>query len=717
MSRSLFVLFAFVASPCVVARESDQSAQLAGINPIRRVVSMLQMMQKKVEAEGVKEKGLFEKFMCWCSTGGADLKKSIEAAETKIPQLESQINELGAEKVQLAADVKQHRIDRDAAKQAMAEASAIREKEAAAFEKESTEDKSNIDAMARAIAALEKGMTGAFLQTSGGAVLRRLTMSADLDDEDREALTSFLSQGQAEGYAPQSGQITGILKQMKDTMEAALADATAQEEKAKADYEALMVAKKKEIEALQKSIETKLARLGETGVELVNMMEDLDDTQKSLEEDQAFLADLEKNCATKEAEWAARQKLRSQEIVALADTIKILNDDDALELFKKTLPSPAGALLQVQMKKKEVQTRALHALKRTSRDPRLDLIALALHGSKVNFEKVVAMIDDMVALLGKEQKTDEDKKAYCETELDTADDEKKSLERAVSDLEKAIEENKAAVETLTTEIADLAQGIKDLDKQVAEATEQRKEEHEDYVENLASNNAASDLLEIAKNRMNKFYNPKLYKPAAKRELSEEERITVNLGGTAPPTAAPGGIAGTGVGALAQVSKRDAPAPPPETFGAYAKKGGESNGVIAMIDLLSKDLTTEIQTMTFEEKDAQTEYEKLVTDSAAKRAADSQSIAQKTAAKADAEASLQKDGEEHKAKMGEAMANAEYIHNLHLECDWLIENFALRAEMRAGEVDSLKKAKAILSGADFSLVQASAQRHLRRAARS
>jgi len=721
MRRSLLVLLALVASPSVVAREGDYSAQHATINPIRRVVSMLQTMQNKVEAEGVKEKELFDKFMCWCQTGGADLKKSIEAAETKIPQLESQIEEVGAEKVQLAADVKQHRSDRDAAKQAMAEATAIREKDAAAFEKESSEDKSNIDAMAGAIAALEKGMAGSFLQTTAAAVLRKLTMTIDfLDDEDREAVTSFLSQGQgeAEKYAPQSGQITGILKQMKDTMAAGLAEAVSQEEKAKADYKALMVAKKKEIEALQKSIETKLARLGESGVELVNMIEDLDDTKKSLEEDKAFLADMEKNCATKEAEWAARQKLRAQEMVALADTIKILNDDDALELFKKTLPSPSSAsLVQVQVKSKAVQMQALRALKGASRDPRLDLIALALHGRKVNFDKVVAMIDDMVALLGKEQKDDEDKKTYCETELDNADDEKKNLERAISDLSKAIDENKAAVETLTAEIADLEQGIKDLDKQVAGATEQRKEEHADFVENLASNNAAKDLLEIAKNRMNKFYNPKLYRPPAKRELSAEERITVNLGGTAPPTAAPGGIAGTGVGTLAQIAERDAPAPPPDTFDAYAKKGEESNGVIAMIDLLKKDLTTEITSMEFEEKDAQADYEKLVTDSTAKRAADAQSIAEKTAAKADAEASLQKDGEQHKAKMGEAMANAEYIRNLHLECDWLSENFALRAEMRAGEVDSLKKAKAILSGADFSLVQTTARRLLRQAVRS
>jgi len=391
-------------------------------------------------------------------------------------------------------------------------------------------------------------MAGSFLQTQGASVLRKLTMTIDLNDEDRETLTAFLSQGQGDqdGYAPQSGQITGILKQMKDTMEKSLAEAVAAEEKAIAEYKALMVAKKKEIEALQKQIEEKLKRIGDVGVELVNMMEDLDDTKKSLEEDKAFLADLEKNCATKEAEWAARQKVRSAEIVALADTIKILNDDDALELFKKTLPSPGSAsLLQVQMTSKAVRRQALNALK-TTKDPRLDLIALALRGRKVSFDKVIVMIDEMVALLGKEQKDDENKKEYCETEFDTAEDEKKALERAISDLEKAIEENTAAVETLTTEIADLVQGIKDLDKQVAEATEQRKAEHEDFVANMAADNAAKDLLTIARNRLNKFYNPKLYKPPPKRELTEEERITVNLGGTAPPTQAPGGIAGTGV---------------------------------------------------------------------------------------------------------------------------------------------------------------------------
>merc|ERR550514_298000 len=513
-------------------------------------------------------------------------------------------------------------------------------------------------------------------------------------------LTAFLTQDQSSGYAPQSGEIVGMLKQMKDRMLEDLADIIAQEEKAIKLYEELMAAKQKEVEELTKMIETKLQRIGELGVEIVNMKEDLDDTLKALEEDKKFLADLKKNCATKEEDWAARSKTRAEELLALADTIKLLNDDDALELFKKVLPSPS--LLQMAVGTKELRARALSALegRRANKDPRLDFIALAIRGKKVSFEKVIQMIDDMIVLLGKEQVDDDEKKAYCEAELDKAEDNLKELEHTIADLNTAIEEGKSALATTIDEIAALIQGIKDLDKQVAEATEQRKEEHEDFVEELAANNAAKEIIGLAKNRLNKFYNPKLYKPPPKRELGGQDRILVNMGGTATPTAAPGGIAGTGVSALSQV----APPPPPETYGAYQKKGEESSGVIAMIDLILKDLAKQITEMETEEKLAQEDYEKFMADSAQKRADDTQTLVDKEAAKADLETSLQMWGEELKDKQAEAMATMKQIEDLHLECDWLTKNYDIRKEARAGEIDALKKAKAVLSGADYSLLQ-------------
>jgi len=348
-------------------------------------------------------------------------------------------------------------------------------------------------------------------------------------------------------------------------------------------------------------------------------------------------------------------------------------------------------------------------------------IAMSLRSTAVSFEKVIAMIDAMAALLGKEQANDDQKKEYCEETIDKAEDEYKELELSIGDLEKAISDRKELVASLTEDIAALAAGIKELDKQVSEATETRKEENEDYVETLAANNAAKDILGIAKNRLNKFYNPKMYKAPAKRELSEQDRISVSLGGTAPPTSMPGGIANTGVTALlenlgfAQLGSRakardfGAPPPPPETFGAYSKKSQESSGCLAMIDALIADLDKEIQEMGVDEKDAQAEYEEFIKDSAEKRKTDSKAIEVKESAKADAAAELNKMDQELKTTKMAAYDKATSIKDIHGECDWLISNYGMRKEARAGEVDALQKAKAVLSGADYSLLQLSSHR--------
>merc|ERR1719388_526741 len=174
--------------------------------------------------------------------------------------------------------------------------------------------------------------------------------------------------------------------------------------------------------------------------------------------------------------------------------------------------------------------------------------------------------------------------------------------------------------------------------------------------------------------MQKFYNPKLYKPPPKRELSEEERITLNMGGTLAPTNPPGGIAGTGISfvqirAHARDDNADQapPPPPPAAPGPYKKKGEESGGVLAMMDMLAADLDKETLEAEMEEKDA------LGT---------------------------------------ELQATKQYLADLHKECDWLLGNFETRKEARASEIDAMGKAKAVLNGADYSLVQTGERRMLR-----
>jgi len=317
----------------------------------------------------------------------------------------------------------------------------------------------------------------------------------------------------------------------------------------------------------------------------------------------------------------------------------------------------------------------------------------------------------LVVDLKAEQGIDSDKKAYCLAEFDKAEDKKKGLDLDISDLGKAIDDAKESISTIVGELKALADGLKKLDASVAEATSTRKEEHDDYVETLASNTAAKDLLNFAKNRLQKFYNPKLYKAPPARELSEADQIVVNNGGTLAPTAAPGGIAGTGIG-LAQV----APPPPPEANLAYKKGGEESGGVMAMIDLLVADIDKELQIMEVDEKDAQKDYEQFMGDASDKRAEDSKAITDKDSAKAETESQLEADTEAEKSKTIEAMETAKYIGGLHQECDWLLSNYDARKSARTGEIDALGKAKAVLSGADYSLAQLSSV-HLRSSQRA
>merc|ERR1719326_2149344 len=129
------------------------------------------------------------------------------------------------------------------------------------------------------------------------------------------------------------------------------------------------------------------------------------------------------------------------------------------------------------------------------------------------------MIDKMVSTLAVEQADDDNKKEYCNIQFNTTDDKKKDLEHTISDLDTAIETEEETIATLKDELKSLSKGITALDKSVQEATEQRKEENEDFTTLMANDGAAKQLLDFAKNRLNKFYNPKLYKPPPKRELT------------------------------------------------------------------------------------------------------------------------------------------------------------------------------------------------------
>merc|ERR1719162_1566929 len=264
MNRSAMraVLLAFVLAGSTVIAEVTVAVQREeavttnaadtenNANPIRKVVTMLQAMQKKVSAEGKKEQELYDKFMCYCKNGAGDLSASIASSNTKVPQLGSDIEASTAQLAQLKEDLKTHQSDRAAAKEAMGKATALREKDAKAYAAEKASLDANIAALSSATAAIEKGMAGGFLQTRSAMFLKKLITNVDMDDSDRQEVMSFLSGQNAQGYVPKSTEITGILKTINDEMDKSLADAVATEKDSVASYDDLMAAKAKEVAAL-----------------------------------------------------------------------------------------------------------------------------------------------------------------------------------------------------------------------------------------------------------------------------------------------------------------------------------------------------------------------------------------------------------------------------------------------------------------------------------
>jgi len=672
----LFVLCLSMVLPELTVATDFVSVDSSGAkgNAIKKVIGLLQNMQIKIDAEGRKQEELFAKFQCYCRTTKEKLDKEIANGDSKTQALVASIKELTAKLEQTQDDLARHEVDKSAALKAIGDAKALREKEAKEADQEITQSRSNIEALSKAIEAITKGMLGTFLQTPAADMLRRFVMEkASIGDFNRQEVLAFLSGKGTDEQVPRSHEIVGVLKEMRDEMSRSLTESIEQEKASRTSFLDLIGAKQKELTVLTAQIETEMTRVGQLSVQIAGMKNDHGGSAAALLADMEYVAELKAGCSKKALECEEIKKVRAEELVAIAETIKVLSSDEAMELFRKTMPASEGSLVQFKAGERARRVQALRLI-RLARDlpgssgPDLDLIALALSGKKVGFEKVNQMLSRMVSNLQEEQRDDDKKKVYCEGKLDEASDKAKALQTRVTNSETVMDELEGSVSSLADDIKALKSGIEALDKSVVEATQQRKSENAEYKEQMATNAAAKEVLSWASKRLGKFYNQK------EKEGSEE---------------------------LVQVSTHRQPADgtsPPETFDGYKKQGG-GKGVMALIEHLIQALDRELADSGAAEKDSQSDYEKLMTDASAMRAKDSKSIASLENTKAAEEQELL-EAKENKDDASKTLVVAKkYESSLHGECDWLLKYYDVRKQARTSEIDSLKKAASVLAGVD------------------
>jgi len=666
-----------------------------GANPIRKIVTLMQNMQKEVEAEGAKEKELFDKFMCFCNAQTGDLGKAEADAKAKSEEMTAKLKSEEAEKSQLEQELVDHKSDRETAKSDLAEATTLREKEAAEFAAAKAESETNIASLASAIPAIEKGMGAAsLLQMPAGQRLQKLVESyTNMDPMDRRQVLAFLQQGaDSDEMSAGSGEILGIMKQMKEEMESNLAGAEKDEATAIEGFESLSASKETEIEVATEAIETKMARSGELAVSVVQTKDALEDALEEIANAGKYAEQLAAQCATKEKEFAAAAKLRAEEISAISAAIGILNDDDALDVFKKTASfAQAPVLLQSTRHKaskaKTAQAMLASIANKYSSVP-MKLMLYTLNSklklkSKGGMDEVIKMIDDMVVLLGKQQTEDDHSVEFCKAEFDKAEDEEKAAKTKLDQLSAALTEQTDAISSLMEEISVLTKSIQELDYAVAQATEQRKEEHAEYIEAVQMNEAAIGLVGKAKAKLEKFYKASFVQTTAKAAVQEAQPFSF-----------------VQIKSHSMKSDSDAlfdVAPAPEALVQY-KNNNKAPGVMGMMDDIVHDLESDVKDLEYEEKTAAKDYGELMADSQETRAGNSKAIVDKTATKAETEGKLMETKEALSGAAEDVKLSAATISDLHASCDFIMQNYDMRKEARANEVDSLKNAKAVLSGA-------------------
>merc|ERR1719379_2047873 len=400
-----------------------------------------------------------------------------------------------------------------------------------------------------------------------------------------------------QAYAPQSGVIFGILKQMKETFESNLSASQKEEMNGAASYEDLKAAKETEIAAGQEQIEKKTQELADTDEKIATSKQDLEDTEAQLEADQKFLAMLKEKCAAMDAEWEERQKTRQLEMEACSKALAILSSDDAHDLFTSTfnfVQREASAHRTLQSKASKV----IQAVAHKFHSPQLS--ALAVQVRLDAFTEVKALIDKMIATLLKEKEDEVKHKDFCVKEFNSNQFSTEDNERTKAVLETKIEDLTMLIKKLEEEVEALKAEIVEMKTQMKRAGESREKENKNFQLTVADNRAAQKLLAAALQVLKGFYEKK-----AKMAVLLQKQEPVGP-------------------------------PPPPGFSAY-KKNAASGGVMGMIQSIIDDARAMEAEAIQAESDAQTAYEDFVKQTNACIAENEKAIIAKMDEKAAAEA--------------------------------------------------------------------------------
>jgi len=672
------------------------------LNPISRVVDLMEGLVKKIEQDGKMEDDLYETYMCWAKNVIKTKTASNEAAKSRIEELTAYIDDIESGRIEFTGERGELEGAIKGLNEELETAQDMRDKEHNDFIAAKDEMEKGIAALEQAVEVLaeatmiQKGsllaekrvvqrfkmeehtQAAAHLQhaidlskdwlSKGDALFLERLLTGDVHRVGQNPPTDWKKLNRKSTfkmkYKARSGKIQQILADMLQTFKDNLADAMKKEKESADNHEQLTKSKSAQLADAQKALTDGDKEGAARGTAKEDAQKEVEDLTAQVKADEGYIADTEEAMATKLAEWKDRKKLRTLEIASINKAIAILDSDEARETMKSSMKSQGYLLLQ-KSAKSEVRERVSSMLQQvgaSAKDPRMNSLALSvLLQAKGPIDDVIKAIDEMVEKLKEEEEADLETKETCETEREEDTKSARDLSVEIDDFTDVITRNTARIAELKEEIEKLEAAIKQSKEDLFEAKRTREDEKAAFEASLADDEAAAKLIKQAKETLQSFYTD--------NEL-----------------------------ALLQAKKGAPPPPPPTPEGGYGGAKGESTGIQAILQMILEDVEADIEKGKKNEKESIEEYEKFKKETEASIEANQKTIEDHKGEVAECEKTIESTKSDRLSAKGSLDSVMKEIFVKAPNCEFMTVNFPTRIKNRQMEIDGLLKAKTILSAA-------------------
>jgi len=637
----------------------------SAITPVQKVIEMMNGMLEKGKKEKHEEQVQFAAYKQFCDDTTVEKKRAIDEANEQIEVLKADIEKYTATAAKLTKEIAEHDEDISVWQGDIKAATKVREIEKADYDATHTDYSESIDALERAIAVLKKQA-----HDRKQASLVQLKNLKLIPDDAKKVIDVFLQQDPDEGlavsapeanaYEFQSGGVVEMLEKLLDKFIEERTTLEKEEMNSKHAYDMLMQDLNAQVSQAKTDRDEKAEFKAETLQSKADAQGDLQDTTSTRDEDKKYLADLTSTCEQKASDFESRQQLRAEEIEAVEKAIEIVSSGAVAGNADKHLPGlvqTSFAQLRSQSTTATQNRVASYLRRQADTLGSRVLSALATRVESDPFAKVKKMIKDLIVKLMEEANEEAEHKGWCDTELSTNEQTRKEKTQAVETLHAEIDELEASIAKLTEDITSLTEAVAELDAAVSEATKLRNEEKAKNTETISDSQEAQTAVAQALTVLKEFY--------------------------------------------AKAAEATAFVQEPEIFDKpYQGMGGESGGVVGMLEVIESDFARLEADTKASEASSQKEYDEFMTDSEVDKTKKSTDIEHKTAKKQDEEQALTTKKSDLEGTQKELDAALAYFDKLKPSCVDSGVSYEDRVARRKEEIESLQEALKILNGEDL-----------------